>query len=117
MTDYDFSVNAGQNTFSEAYDLTYDTKGRLSTMETDSSNRTLTYGYDASDGQLTSLQFSDLGTYTIDYLTNGNIDSITYPNSQGEETYTYSGGKGRLSEIAYPNDDTLDFQESVNNFV
>jgi len=109
MTDYDFSVNAGQSSFSEAYDLTYDSLGRLSTMETDSTSRTVTHGYDAGNGQLTSLQFSDLGTYSIDYLLNGNIESITYPNNQGEETYTYAGGKGRLSKIEYPNDDTLEF--------
>ena len=110
MTDYDFEVNAGQSSFSEAYDLAYDSLGRLSTMETDSTSRTVTHGYDANNGQLTSLQFSDLGTYTIDYLGNGNIDTITYPNSQGEETYTYGEGKGRLSQIEYPNNDTLEFQ-------
>ncbi|MCE5223805.1 hypothetical protein LLG10_06455 [bacterium] len=117
MSDYDFSVNAGQNTFSEAYDLAYDTKGRLSTMETDSSSRTLTYGYDAYNGQLTSLAFSDLGTYGIDYLGNGNIDTITYPSSQGIELYAYDGGKGRLSEIAYPNDDILEFQWNAKDQV
>ncbi len=117
MSDFDFSVNAGQNTFSESYDLAYDTKGRLSTMVTDSTDRTLTYGYDAYDGQLTSLAFSDLGTYTIGYLGNGNIDTITYPNSQGMEVYTYDGGKGRLSEITYPNHDTLAFQWNAKDQV
>ncbi|MCE5223282.1 hypothetical protein LLG10_03720, partial [bacterium] len=75
-----------------------------------STSRTVTHGYDANNGQLTSLQFSDLGAYTIDYLGNGNINTITYPNSHGEETYSYGGGLGRLSQIEYPNNDTLEFQ-------
>jgi len=108
----------GQNAFTETNALTYDVNKKIGTLYYTSNNRTITFGYDANSGKLTSKTYSDLGMYTYSYNANtGNLSSIAYPNSQGTESYTYEqNGRGRLTQISYPDglgQDTLTF--SWNN--
>jgi len=108
----------GQNSFTETNTLTYDVNKKIGSLYYTSNNRTITFGYDANTGKLTSKTYSDLGMYSISYNANtGNLSSIAYPNNGGTEGYTYEqNSRGRLTEISYPDglgEDTLTF--SWNN--
>jgi len=119
MTQYVNTVHEdGQDTFTETNDMTYDSLGRISQLAYDSTSQTIDYGYDTTTGQLESINFSDLGEYTISYSTStGNISSVTYPNDGGSEAYTYNGSLGRLSQIAYPGNKDLNLTWNGKNQV
>jgi YD repeat-containing protein len=103
-TNYSFEVYAGNNnTFSESYTVAYDTLKRVSEIEK-SNQETVTYGYNTTVGDVTSIDFSDSGAYSVAWDTKGRISSITYPGSQGTESYSYddTNDQGKLAEISYP---------------
>jgi len=110
-TGYDYTVHASPNDFTESNTITYDsTTHRLESLEYSSNSRTIDFAYDNSVGNLTTMEYSDLGTYSFTYDSQNRIDDITYPNSQGTASYTYeTSGRGRLTSISYPNNKTISF--------
>jgi len=109
MTAYSYSVSAVPSNFTTSTSIAYHTSGlslgKVNTL-TDA-NRTITYGYNAQDGLVSSVQFSTMGTYSFSRNSNGTIDTITYPNQQGTASFSYSGGLGKLSQIALPGSQTI----------
>jgi YD repeat-containing protein len=109
MTAYSYTVSAVPSHFTTSTSIAYHTSGsnlgKVNTL-TDA-NRTITYGYNAQDGLVSSVQFSTLGTYSFSRNSNGTMDTITYPNQQGTATFIYSGGLGKLSQIALPGNQTI----------
>ncbi len=109
MTAYSYSVSAIPSNFTASTSIAYHTSGsslgKVNTL-TDA-NRTITYGYNAQDGLVSSVQFSTLGTYSFSRNSNGTMDTITYPNQQGTASFSYSGGLGKLSQIALPGNQTI----------
>jgi YD repeat-containing protein len=109
MTAYDYTVSASPSNFSTSTSIAYHTSGsnlgKVNTL-TDA-NRTITYGYNAQDGLVSSVQFSTLGTYSFSRNSSGTMDTITYPNQQGTASFSYSGGLGKLSQIAMPGNQTI----------
>jgi YD repeat-containing protein len=111
ITSYDTPVYAGQGlTFSETNGMTYDALHRLSELTYGSNNKTLTYSYSATVGDVTSIFDSLLNdSYDFGYDTKGRISSVTYPGVQGTSSYTYNDttGKGRLESVTYPGNRTM----------
>ncbi|MCK5847919.1 MAG: RHS repeat protein, partial [Caldisericia bacterium] len=118
MTGYSYSVSATPSNLSETYSMAYHTtgssKGKLNTL-TDSNNKVTTYGYNASNGMISSVQFSNVGTYTIARNANGTTNTITYPNQQGTANFTYNGGQGKLSQISMPGSQSISLNWNGKN--
>jgi len=97
-----------QNYFSETNNLVYNMQNKLSELGYQSLNRLLQIQYQQENGLPNTIDFSDIGEYTVSYnsLTN-NINSVVYPQQAGTESFFYNGGLGRLSKISYPNNRNL----------
>ncbi|MDZ4121726.1 MAG: hypothetical protein U1C33_04855, partial [Candidatus Cloacimonadaceae bacterium] len=108
-TAYSFSVTNGQGgSFAESHDFSYDTAGRTTSIDYQNIQRTVDFSYHPTSGLLGELDYSDLGTYTLNHDIAGRLSSITYPNLS-QESYSYNASLGKLSQIQYPNNQSLSF--------
>jgi RHS repeat-associated protein len=84
---------------------------------TDPQGRSLTFGYNATTGQLTSLTENSGVMIQYGYDGNGNLQTVTYPESTGTSvrTYTYNEA-GQTSGVSQPNALTGIIDESTQRF-
>lgn len=101
--------------FQEGYSFSYDTLQRLQSINTTSNNQTVSYSYSPTHGKVTSIQYSNKGTYTINRNNQGFIQSVSHPDLNNE-TYTYNT-KGLLESISLPSNNTISFSWDSKNRV
>lgn len=93
--------------FQEGYSFSYDTLQRLQSINTTSNNQTVNYSYSPTHGKVTSIQYSNKGTYTISRNNQGFIQNVSHPDLN-TETYTYNT-KGLLESISLPFNKNISF--------
>jgi YD repeat-containing protein len=84
---------------------------------TDPEGRSLTFGYNTTTGQLTSLTENGGAVIAYAYDANGNLQTVTYPETTGtsKRTYTYNE-TGQTSGASLPNALTGIIDESAQRF-
>ncbi|MCK5848730.1 MAG: hypothetical protein KAH01_05985, partial [Caldisericia bacterium] len=123
LAGYSYNTKAGINTFSDTVTPSYVSTGamkeKLDTLTYSGSGRVITYGYDANQGRLNSLKYSDIdpnNPFTLSYDAAGRMSSITDPNSQSVASYNYNvNDQGKLSSISYGNGNTAGFTWNAKN--
>jgi YD repeat-containing protein len=119
-TNYQHTVVAGQNQFTDSHSIQYFTSGshtgKLQSITTASTNQTYTYSYSQTDGLLQTIQDSLLGTYTIQRsVANHTISEITYPGGVGNATFDYGASLGKLSSISFPGNKSMQLSWDSKN--
>jgi YD repeat-containing protein len=99
--------------YQDTLSYTYDTLQRLQSKQRSSDNQSVSYSYHPDHGKISSIQFSDQGTYTLAYNTQGFIQNVSYPD-MSSETYNYNS-KGLLESISLPANKSLSFSWDSKN--
>jgi YD repeat-containing protein len=111
-------MNTFSDTVTPSYVSTGAMKEKLDTLTYSGSGRVITYGYDANQGRLNSLKYSDIdpnNPFTLSYDNAGRMSSITDPNNQSVASYDYGANQGKLSTINYGNGNTANFTWNAKN--
>jgi YD repeat-containing protein len=99
--------------YQESYSFVHDSLKRLQSITSSSNNRSVNYAYDQNHGKVSSIQFSDLGTYVLTRNTQGFIQSVGHPDLSSE-SYTYNT-KGLIESISLPANRNLAFSWDSKN--
>ena len=99
--------------YQDTISYTYDSLQRLQSKQRSSDMQSVNYSYHPSHGKISSIQFSNQGTYALSYNPQGFIQNVSYPD-MSSETYSYNS-KGLLESISLPANKSLSFSWDSKN--